>query len=86
MRAKVQQGTVFTCVLKKNIMKSYLGLLLAGVIIGILVAPERGSATRRKLRNAFTDAQDGLNRLAYKATDKVEALAEKVDAKIQGSV
>ena len=67
-------------------MKSYLGLLLAGVIIGILVAPERGSATRRKLRNAFTDAQDGLNRLAYKATDKVEALAEKVDAKIQGSV
>jgi gas vesicle protein len=40
-------------------MKKALYLILAGVAIGILVAPEKGSETWRKLKDGFNDWKDG---------------------------
>jgi gas vesicle protein len=54
-------------------MKKAFYLILAGVAIGILVAPEKGSETRRKLQEGFEDLKDQLmdqmNDLANQAKD-----------------
>jgi gas vesicle protein len=44
--------------LKKKMMKA-LYLILAGVAIGILVAPDKGSETWRKIKDSFDDWKDG---------------------------
>lgn len=44
--------------------------LLAGVVIGILVAPDRGSETVKKLRSRLKDYKD-------QAADKAKDLASK---------
>lgn len=67
-------------------MKGYLFLFLAGVVTGILIAPEKGVETRRRLCLCFDDAQEGLNNLKDKATDKIEQVAGDIDSRIQGSV
>lgn len=67
-------------------MKTSLLLFVAGVVTGILIAPEKGTETRRRIRQYYDDAQDGINKLAGKATGKVEELASKVDSQIQASV
>jgi hypothetical protein len=84
--AGVFDGTVFSIDAKTICMKSYLLLFLAGVVTGMLIAPEKGTETRRKLRRYYTDAQEGLNKLKNKATDKVEQVAGDIDSRIQASV
>ena len=39
-------------------MNKVLIALLSGIIIGILIAPEKGSATREKLIDGFNDLAD----------------------------
>jgi gas vesicle protein len=47
-----------------------LYLILTGVAIGILVAPDKGSKTWRKIKNSFDDWKDG-------ATDKVNDMVDQ---------
>jgi gas vesicle protein len=51
--------------------KLLLGLL-AGVAIGILIAPDKGSETRQKIRKDFDD-------LKNKASDAVKDFADAAD-------
>jgi gas vesicle protein len=39
-------------------MKKALWLILAGVAIGILVAPDKGSATMKKIKDSLDDLRD----------------------------
>jgi gas vesicle protein len=40
-------------------MKKAIYLILAGMVIGILVAPNKGSETWRKIKDGFDDWKDG---------------------------
>jgi len=51
-------------------MNKILLSLLAGVAIGLIVAPDKGSETLRKLRDGLDDAKD-------KASDAAEDLWQK---------
>ena len=48
-------------------MKSTFALLLIGIVIGILIAPEKGSVTRQKLSTLIDDLSDAGHHLAENA-------------------
>ena len=56
-------------------MKKALYLILAGVAIGILVAPGKGSETWRKLKDGFDDWKEGaidqINEMVSQGKDLV---------------
>jgi gas vesicle protein len=56
--------------LKKNIMKKVLVILLAGVAVGLLLAPQKGSKTWKKIVNGLDDIKD-------KAVDEMNSLVDK---------
>ena len=45
-------------------MKGTIATLLAGIIIGILIAPEKGSVTRRKIADLIDDLTEAGQHLA----------------------
>jgi gas vesicle protein len=57
-------------------MKKAFYLILAGVIIGILVAPDKGTETRRKLKDRFDDWKESA---MDKADDIVDQSKDIVD-------
>jgi gas vesicle protein len=61
-----------------------LNLILAGVVIGIFVAPDKGSATWRKLKNNFSDwkdqAKDRVDDAISKGKNLVQDARETVGA------
>ena len=67
-------------------MKLLQGVLL-GIVIGILLAPDSGSETRRKLAGKLSgfkdDAQDYLSDAAGTIKDKAGDIAGKVKSKAQ---
>jgi hypothetical protein len=50
-------------------MSKVLTALLAGIAIGILVAPRKGSETRRRLLDGALDIQDDINDFIHDATE-----------------
>jgi gas vesicle protein len=48
---------------KSKIALGLAGAIAAGVIIGLAVAPEKGSDTRRKVKDKAGKLMGGLNRL-----------------------
>lgn len=77
---------IFISLQQNDCMKGYLFLFLAGVVTGILIAPDKGVEIRRRIRRYYDDAQERLNKLTDKATDKIEDVAGDVDSRIQASV
>ena len=56
--------------------------MLAGIGIGMLLAPDKGSATRKKLTGKFSDlkdqAKDGIDDLADNAKHAINSARQKV--------
>jgi gas vesicle protein len=69
--------------LNKNIMKSVkviFGILIGiagGTLLGLLFAPEKGSATRKRILDKGEDYADGLK---IKLEGVLDAVAEKYDS------
>lgn len=51
----------------------------AGVLAGILFAPEKGTDTRQKLVDRANDLKDQFNDFVDNLSDKAEDVAEEVD-------
>ncbi|MFT3936177.1 MAG: YtxH domain-containing protein [Chitinophagaceae bacterium] len=60
-------------------MNKLLIALAAGFVAGVLLAPDKGSATRKKIKDGFQGLADGVNdlvdRFAPAVVEEVEAMA-----------
>ena len=64
--------------------KLLLGLL-AGVAIGIAIAPDKGSKTRQKFREGFDDFKRKATEAAKDFADEVDKSFEKVRTTFNGA-
>jgi gas vesicle protein len=62
----------FVTLNKFQVMNKILLGLLAGIAIGVALAPDKGSKTRQKIRDGFDDFKK-------KATDAARDFADEVD-------
>ena len=63
-----------------------VGALAAGVIIGLLVAPEKGTEMRKRIRKTAGDWADQLGNIFSHAEDEVEELKQKARATAANAV
>jgi gas vesicle protein len=55
-----------------KVLLGFLGGLAVGAIAGILLAPEKGSETRKKVMNLASDVTDAVEDSIHQALDKVK--------------
>jgi gas vesicle protein len=55
-----------------KVLLGFLGGLAIGAIAGILLAPEKGSDTRKKVLNMASDVTDAVEDSIHQALDKVK--------------
>lgn len=63
---------------KNGILLGVCGALAAGVVIGLLIAPEKGSDMRKKIRKTAGDWVDGLGKMWSNGKHAAEDLKEGV--------
>ena len=64
---------------KSKVLLGILGAAAAGVVIGLLVAPEKGSDIRKKLKKKASEWTDELSHLFVKGKAAAEDAAAAVD-------
>lgn len=64
-------------------MKLILFSFAAGLIAGLLVAPDSGRNTRRRIVKSVNDVHEFVNEKIELAESKIEDTAEQVDSKLQ---
>jgi gas vesicle protein len=65
-------------------MKKIFISLMAGIAVGILIAPDRGSVTRRRLVRRFNDFTEDLSEEANDLYTSGKNLVDEVRADVQG--
>jgi gas vesicle protein len=54
-------------------MSKVVSALLAGIVIGVLIAPAKGSETRRKIIDGGADLRDDVNDVINEAADNLKS-------------
>lgn len=74
----------------KNAMVAFLAGAAIGAGIGILFAPDKGSKTRKKLKEGFDDAkyniQDKLLTVSKKIKNKIESAADDIEGNYENII
>jgi gas vesicle protein len=60
-------------------MSKVFSALLAGIAIGILIAPRKGSETRKRLIDAAKDVQDDIHHFIQDSTDSLSSKFESAE-------
>ena len=68
---------------KSKVLLGILGAAAAGVVIGLLIAPEKGKDTRKKIRQTAGDWADNLSHLWAKTKKAAEDMAEDAKDKVR---
>jgi gas vesicle protein len=66
---------------KSKVVLGILGAAAAGVVIGLLIAPEKGSDMRKKLKKTASGWADNLSHLFVKGKEAAEDGIEEVKEK-----
>jgi gas vesicle protein len=64
-----------------NFALSVLGAAAAGVVIGLLIAPDKGSETRRRIMKTTGGWADGLGNLFVRSKEEMDGLKEDLKDK-----
>jgi gas vesicle protein len=54
-------------------MSKIITALLAGVAIGILIAPRKGSETRKKIRDGISDIKEDINDFLHDTAENLKS-------------
>ena len=54
-------------------MSKIITALFAGIAIGILVAPRKGSETRKKIRDGISDMRDDINDFLHDTAENIRS-------------
>jgi gas vesicle protein len=57
---------------------------LSGIVIGILIAPDKGSETRKKLGNSVDNIKDKIRRIRGTTNEELEELHQVFEHEITG--
>ena len=61
-----------------------LGAAAAGVVIGLLIAPEKGSETRKKISKTTSDLKDKLSTFVQSGKDYLHDVASTMTKEAEG--
>jgi gas vesicle protein len=63
-----------------------LGAAAAGLVVGLLIAPEKGKDIRKKIKDKTGDLTDQLGDLIAKSENNIKAKVESTISKLKESV
>jgi len=75
----------FVTLEKSRLMNKLLLGILAGIAIGIVIAPDKGSETRQKIRKGFDDLKRKASDAAKDFADETDKGFEKVRTAFNGA-
>lgn len=66
---------------KSKVLLGILGAAAAGVIVGMLIAPDKGKETRKKLRKTAEDWADSMSHLWSRGKEAADEAAQDIKDK-----
>ena len=64
-------------------IKQFISVLGAGVVVGILIAPRKGSESRERLSEVIDDVAGNIQGFIETAREKVNNLADRGNDKVE---
>ena len=69
----------------KNTENFFLGVILGaaiGAITAVLLAPDKGKRTRKRLSRKFRDLNEGLDEILDKSREQIQVISEDVESNL----